>query len=678
MDKRNKLKTPILETNSIALNYRDNTFGFRFSANSLSNPKVQKYSYKLENFESEWIEVNSLERYANYPKIPPGEYVFKVRAQNKNGEWSNNIRSIKITITPPWWQTIPAYFVYILLSILLITSFIAYRTKKIRASSRKLEQQVNERTSEINQLLAQKNEEFANVSHEFRTPLTLILGPIKQLLIEDKDNQKLNTIQRNGYRLLRMVDQLLNLETFRIKSITQKSPQAFGETIQLIAQAFRGVAVDKELAFNIKQIDKVYFDFTPDALDKIVLNLLSNAMKYTQKGGEISISAIREPSHYVISIQDTGIGISAENQNKVFERFNRILDDQSEQVTGAGIGLALVKSLVESHQGQIKLESEVNNGTLIQVTLPIINEVSAEQASQSSSNEIIAMEIMGLSKQGVPQENSSDDVQAKDAKDATALIIEDNDDMRQFITESIQHEYRVITANNGEEGVKLALEEVPDLIISDIMMPKMDGYQVTSALRSNFVTNHIPIVLLTARGDRDSRLKGWQQKADDYLTKPFDVEELLLRLKNLLDIRDILKKRFAETAFEPAPLPSSDNNNSDSKQKQQQLEFTDKVNRVLEELHGNQNLSVSQIAQNFAMSDRQFFRKLKNTVDMSPSEYLRRFRLEKAKTLIREGKSSSAVAYEAGFTSQSYFGKCFKAQFGMSPGEFKKQCEIVN
>jgi len=671
------LKKPIHLVDEVSLKHNQNSFAFTFSSlHPFSQNKII-YEYQLEGYEESAHSVDNTKRYANYTNIPPGNYVFHVKSIYNNEFYGTHTAKISITISPPFWRTHFAYLLYLIFMVLIISSFITYRTKRLTQRSKELESQVAERTKEVQQLLAQKNEEFANVSHEFRTPLSLILGPTAQLLKENQNNNtqsRLNIIQRNGYRLLRMVDQLLNLETFRVKSITQKTPQAFGESIKLIAEAFADIAKEKAINFSIGQIDSVYFEFTPDALEKIVLNLLSNAIKYTPENGSINIEAKRtHENHYVITVTDSGIGIAKEQHDKIFERFNRVIDEHSEQITGAGIGLALVKSLVEAHQGSIQLNSKLGQGTEIKINLPIINEVDKEQVSTHHSDEIIALELMSLSAQRHMVDGSQDSQQDTNNQ-STVLIIEDNTDMRNYIADSIRSEYHVITAKNGKEGVDIALREVPDLIISDIMMPLMDGYQVAHSLRENDITNHIPIVLLTARGDKKSRLKGWQEKADEYLTKPFDDEELKIRLANLLAIRNILKKRFGEVVFTEQPSTTdSEEDDLEKLKSDQQQAFLQKLNQVIDQVYADPKIAIIDIAKSLAMSDRQLSRKLKSITDLTPVEYLRRYRLEQGKILLRQGRPSTIVAHDVGFSSQSYFGKCFKAQFGVSPSEFLKK-----
>lgn len=680
------LDKSISYTEELVLSHEEIMFSFEFAALEYLRPGKIQYAYKMEGFDEKWINAPVTRRFATYMNVPSGQYVFKVKTTNRKGIWNEEVQTLNVTILPPPWLTWWAKTIYVLLAVSLLLSVYLLRTASLRRRAENLQRSVEERTQQladekeklaleknkVEQLLSQKNEEFANVSHEFKTPLTLILGPLSQVINNVKTPEeisRLGIVQRNAYRLLRMVDQLLNLETFRIRTISRRVPTAFGKTIRLLAEAFSDITQEKSIQLNVNEIEDVNFEFTVDALEKIMLNLLSNAVKYTNPGGSISVTSIRtNDDHLEIVVSDTGIGIPEDKLEVIFERYNRVLDENSERVTGAGIGLALVKSLVEAHGGSVSIDSKLDAGTTVSIRLPIVNEVAKLDSQQAISDEFIAMELMSLSRQ---QTNSSNKEDGREFEDDSAkpslLVIEDNTDMRDFIVENLRKEYNVKTASNGEAGVALAIEHVPDLIISDIMMPKMDGYQVTSALRSNKATNHIPIILLTAKGDLGSRLKGWKENADEYLTKPFNIEELLLRTKNLLNIRSILKKRFAETAFDDKSFPNVDES---SPQDKEQALFIENLNKILEGVYFNSEIKINDISVELAMSERQFHRKLKSIVDLSPTEYLRRFRLNKARELLKQGKSANFAAFEVGFSSQSYFSRCFKAQYGVSPSNY--------
>ena len=364
------LDQPLTGLDELTLTYKDYVFGFEFAGLHYANPDNNRYAYKMENYDEDWQYTDARYRRATYSNLDPGDYVFKLRGSNNHGLWSEQARTVNIKVLPPPWATPWAYTLYVILSIAALVGFIRYRTAALEKRSKVLEQSVKARTEEladeknkVEQLLSRKNEEFANVSHEFRTPLTLILGPLGQVLKTgpaEPTNGRLQVVRRNAFRLLRMVDQLLNMETFRVKAITQKAPQAVGRINQTIAEAFKDLAEEKGIAMTLGQVDEVNFEFTVDAMEKIVLNLVSNAIKYTKSGGTIHFEALRQPDDtFKITVRDTGIGIPPDKLDSVFDRFNRVLDENSEQVTGAGIGLALVKSLVDAHQGQITIDSEL-------------------------------------------------------------------------------------------------------------------------------------------------------------------------------------------------------------------------------------------------------------------------------------------------------------------------------
>ena len=628
-----------------------------------------------------WTETDPFTRSVSFSYIPPGQYLFEVYGSNADGKWSDEPAVVSFAILPPIWLTWWAKIAYFFLGLVGILMFNYKRTQSIRKKAENLENLVHKRTEElaqekqiVEQLLDQKKEEFANVSHEFRTPLTLILGPIQNLLnsnLRSTTREKLEMAKRNSYRLLRMVDQLLHMEKFKVQQISDEEPQAIKPMFSLISQSFKDLALEKNIELVVERIEDIWIRFTPDALEKILLNLLSNALKYTEEGGKIYLSVFKdEYDQVIIIVRDTGIGISKEQQPKIFERYQRVLDEHSEKITGAGIGLALVKELVEAHSGTIQLDSEVGKGSIFTVKLANAMNSAPEEQDSGINTEILELELESIRNQTAQIINEQiKSAEMNDDGKTKLLVIEDNPDMRAYIIDTLSSHYHCLEAPNGKAGVEVAIETIPDLIISDVMMPEMDGYEVSKALKEDEKTSHIPLILLTARGDKESRMKGWKGHADEYLTKPFDEDELLIRVENLLSIRNILRHRFVKENFEgksESQLKEIGLNDKDQ-------QFIQKLNDTLDELHCNSTFEVSEMASRVAMSERQLQRKLKAVLDHSPNEYLRAYRLNRAKKLLLQGSRVGDVADDVGFTSQAYFAKCFKAQFGMTARQYQQQ-----
>jgi signal transduction histidine kinase/DNA-binding response OmpR family regulator/ligand-binding sensor domain-containing protein len=665
---------------------------FTFAALSYSDIKANHFKYRVKELSDLWTETTSNTATLSY--LPVGDFEFQVLGSNGDGVWSDLPAVVSLKVFPPFWFTWWAKLTYFIMAIFVAYSIFYSRTQVIRNRSKHFEEMVNQRTLElakekaiVEKLLAKKNDEFANVSHEFRTPLTLILGPIQNLLrsnIRSTTRQKLEMAKRNGYRLLRMVDQLLNMEKFKVQQIMSNQHIKVKPVVNLISQSFKELAQEKNITMHIEKVDDVYIDFSVDAFEKIMLNLLSNALKYTKSGGEIRVTIVEYGDQQIqITVKDTGIGIPEDKQNTIFERYNRVLDEHSEKITGAGIGLALVKELVEVHQGTVTLESKLGVGSTFIVTLNAINSVDLV-TPVSVNNEMIELELESIRGQdAIKHQSNSQDYTVNDTNSpddepglstenkTTLLVIEDNPDMREYIIDSLSNEYFCLEAPNGKDGVSIAIKNIPDLIISDVMMPEMDGYQVSQILKEDEKTSHIPLILLTARGDKESRLRGWRTHADEYLTKPFDSDELNIRVENLLSIRNILRSRFANEELEnktPAQLINAGMNEKDQ-------HFIEKINECCDNNYSDSEFEISKIAQSVFMSERQLQRKLKALVDRSPSDYLRVYRLNKAKVKLRQGGRVSNIALDVGFGSQAYFSKCFKAQFGMTAKQYQASTE---
>jgi signal transduction histidine kinase len=457
------LKENIITAKQLTLTHKENNFAFNFANINYLNTDKLSYQYRLAGYDN-WSDVARENLTANYTNIPAGEYQFQVRVTSKNGQWNGDETNIALLILPPWWFTTFALILYSLLIIISIYLVIHFRTQALRNKADELERSVQRRTIELAQekekverLLEQKNEEFANLSHEFRTPLTLILGTSSQLLnsgMEDKQLNRIEVIKRNGYRLLRMVDQLLNIETFRVKAISQKSLQYTGNIIRQLVDAFTDLALEKGIKLQVINIEDIDFELVDDALEKIVVNLLSNAIKYTHNGGSITLETKRTLNNELyIQIVDTGIGIPSGQLDSVFEKYNRVLSKESEQITGAGIGLALIKELIISHSGSISLTSELGSGTTITVLLPIINEGKEKLQNNAilqnvQIDNIVAMELMSLTQQTAPSpvKNSANFSSTAQEEKIRILIIEDNPDMNQYMVDCLVNDYIVHSA----------------------------------------------------------------------------------------------------------------------------------------------------------------------------------------------------------------------------------------
>ncbi|HYF30869.1 MAG TPA: ATP-binding protein [Chitinophagaceae bacterium] len=533
----------------------------------------------------------------------------------------------------------------------------------------RLNEQARAEADHIRDLDEIKSRFFANISHEFRTPLTLIRGPLQQ--IEEQASakakhdatvsvswHKISTMRRHTDRLLELVNQLLDLS--RLDSGKMRLQVSKGEVIQTLralAASFESMAERKQIHYHMhfpEQSQIAYYD--RDKLEKIVTNLLGNAFKYTPEKGSVSLIVQTDEKRLRLSVEDSGPGIAKKELDKVFDRFYQAEGNEDK---GTGIGLALVKELTDLYRGQISVSSDPGKGSRFRVSLPI-------DAASFKQEELIYASEADQDTEIVYINDNAGDVPAGwhvqlGADLPLLLIIEDNTDLRNLIIEIVQHEYRVIQATNGKEGYELAVREVPDIIISDVMMPLMDGFTLAEKIKKDECTSHIPIILLTAKASQSHRIAGLETGADDYLTKPFDYKELLARLRNLLNQRKLLRRKFAgELIVKPAEISvnSADEN------------FLNKVMQAIETNMGEEDFGVEELSRAVAMSRSQLHRKLVALTGQSPSEILRNTRLLRAKELLqKKAGTPSEVAFRVGFSSHTYFSKCFKEEFGISPSE---------
>jgi len=684
----------ISDLKELDLSYDENDLRFDYVGLHYGDPSKNQYKYKLEGFDKDWIDAGT-QRNATYTNLNAGEYVFRVKACNADGVWNEEGASLKIIIPPPFWATWWAYGFY-----LIIFGSILYGIRKYEMNRQlwkhRMELETVEATKykEINRM---KSHFFANISHEFRTPLTLILGPSENILTEapsENTVKQAGAIKRNANRLLLLISQLLDLSKLEAGKLELKASRAnIVSFIKGFTMSFESLAEGKNITLKVsaeKEQIELYFD--KEKMIKIMSNLLSNAFKFTQEGGYITVTINEKNLDSVyIKVGNNGIGVAKEKLSKLFDRFYQVDDSNTREQEGTGIGLALVKELVELHQGKISVDSEPGDpnktGTgwtefIIELPLGrkhlrnyeiIEDEVSADEVimsyAESGAKKLNEFDILDSSRQqdgqalSISNRTTQNDSEADEDK-IIILVVEDNADVREFIKDSLGNGFQIQEASNGEMGVWKAEQIIPDLIISDIMMPKMDGNELTRILKNNEKTSHIPIILLTAKSEQESKLEGLETGADDYLTKPFDIKELLIRIKNLINIRRKLQERYSSVDYFHVKKET------EKKLTNLEEQFICKVMEVIENHLSEEAFTIEQFGKEVGMSRVQLHRKLKALSGKSASHYLRSVRLQKAKKMIEEQKGNiSEIAYSVGFSSPQYFTRTFKEEFGYPPSE---------
>ena len=685
----------ISEMKELDLSYNENDLRFDYVGLHYADPSKNRYKYKLEGYDKDWVDAGT-QRNATYTNLSAGEYVFKVTACNEDDVWNKEGASIKIKIPPPFWATLWAYSLYILFGLVLLYSIRRYELNRSNLKNQvKLDAVKLKEREEMDKM---KSRFFANISHEFRTPLTLISGPIDKILSKHSDEETVkqgSVIKKSANRLLGLINQLLDLSKLEAGKLELKASNSnIVSFIKGITMSFESAAERKDITLKVKaEKEEIELYFDKEKMTKIMANLLSNAFKFTPEGGEItvSLSLIPSPSgrgmskgqgegSVQITVFDTGIGISEEELPKLFDRFYQVDSSQTREHEGTGIGLALTKELVELHHGTISVESKLGSWTEFTVTLlvgskhlkdeEIINEpvilTPLERGKNLSEKFVDDINLVDSSRQKVGQASQApqNDNEINEDKNII-LVVEDNRDVREFIKDSLGKEFQIEEASNGEQGVRKAEQIIPDLIISDIMMPKMDGNEFTRRIKNDERTSHIPVILLTAKSEQQSRLEGLETGADDYLTKPFDTKELLIRINNLIAIRQNLQKKFSGGRI----IPRKD----EKKLSRIDEKFLNKVFEISEKHLPEEEFSIEEFSNEAGMSRSQLHRKIKALTGKSPSLYLRSVRLTKAKKMIEEKAGNiSEIAYTVGFSSPIYFSRCFKDEFGYPPSDLVK------
>lgn len=659
----------ITELKVVELSYSQNDLHLEFVALHYSYPANNQYKYKLENFDNNWIDAGT-QRNATYTNLDPGEYEFKVIASNCDGIWNETGTSIKIIINPPIWATTWAYLLYALLTLALIYFFWKLNLRRIKAKHEyEMSKFEAEKLHEVDEM---KSRFFANISHEFRTPLTLILGPAKDIIEKSKDNeakQNAGLIKRSANRLFGLVNQLLDLSKLEAGKMKLETREI--DIIPLLkglVLSFSSLAERKKitLSFNTTE-EKINVYLDRDKIEKIINNLLSNAFKFTPEGGKIDFTVTKQTNTLELRISDSGKGIAKDHLDKIFDRFYQIDRSYTREQEGTGIGLALTKELVELHKGKIKVESEEGKGTTFIVRIPLGRDHLKPEEIVGEKTETLVQtpkEDFELVTETTNRKEKTDIDLLLETDKPLLLVVEDNSDVRKYIISHLEENYRIQEAVDGEDGLKEAFNHIPDLIISDVMMPKMDGFELCNKLKTDERTSHIPIIMLTAKATSQDKISGYETGADDYIMKPFDAAELKVRIKNLIEIRRRLQEKFTKADFVIK--------RGDIKINSLDEKFIGKLMIIIEKHIAEENFTIEEFESEIAMSKSQIYRKLKALTGKSPSRFVRSVRLLKAKKMISEHQATIAeIAYSTGFGSPAYFTRCFKEEFGYSPSEMK-------
>lgn len=662
------LNTKIDYADKITLNHKENVFSIEYAALDYSNPNGVSYAYKLEGFDENWV--NSQQRIANYTNIPPGDYIFKVKSTNSSGTWIDNERSLLITIKPSLWQTTWAYLFYFLLGglllyIILRSIFIYYRLKERIL----LEETQTEMRSRF----------FTEISHEIRTPLTMIVAPVENILQNEKTHSairpQLQLVLKNANRMLKMVNQILDLRKIQKQRLQIKEMPVGLYVEDMCNTAFKPTE-DQAIELSVNnQLGSEMIWADPDAIEKLLYNLVSNSIKHTPKGKKIEINLFRKDKMIALQVKDQGEGMSKEILSKLFSRFVSYNKDKSKPSTG--IGLSIVKEVVDKHHARISVESGENKGS----TITVLFQTGRDHFANDNNIDIISADSnFGEAAAILSEENemiSGLHAEENNHRQLSIMVVEDDSDLRDFIKSVLANDYVVYEAKNGREGYENAVKFMPDIILSDIMMPEMDGITLLRKLRTDERISHIPVILLTAKTSVDDELEGINVGADDYITKPFSLKLLTAKISNILRQRKHLASYLLKGTYnKPAEAIQELSEPKIVITEQDELFLMNLRKDILENIDKSE-FSIDDLARNANLSRRLFFSKVKSLSGLAPIEFVREVRLNHAAELISTQQYRiKEVVYMVGFSDVRYFAQCFKKTFGMTPMEYKEKSKV--
>ena len=675
--KNSPLINVISKTKEIVLNHYQSSFTFEYVGVNYTRGENNQYAYFLEGFDENWNYVKTT-RSATYKNVPPGDYTFMVKASNNDEIWNDTTRTLEIKILAPWWKTNLALFIFILIT--LTTVLIIYNFLNVRLKERQQIKKEREERAQDEALNAKKIQFFTNISHEFRTPLTLILNPL-EAIIENKSvklphdiSEKHATIYKNSKRLSRLIDELMDFRKLQFNKMSINASKFEIVTfVKEVVSHFEEEAVQRNIILSVEnQQENTSIWADPSMLEKIIFNLLSNAFKATKDNGMVSIN-IQIPLQPIdfpllngkedfygieISILDSGIGIDKKDLGHIFTRFYQSNEMDKQYYGGTGIGLEVVKNFIDLHMGIIEVRSEQKKGTEFKILLPLGSKhlnLSKTDSNSKTNDEIYEQ----INKSEINLETANNGERNK----KTVLIVEDNSELRNYLKNELKADYKVKIAINGKEGLLMAVKFIPDLVISDVMMPIMDGFEMCHKIKNDLRISHIPLLMLTAKGMQIDRVKGIDSGADVYLNKPFNMHVLKAHLSQLISSRQILFNKYYNG------VSDKELRNTTSLDKQ----F---ITNILEYIHENITdpaLNVENLADKLLISRSKLYRKIKALTGNTANEFIRNIRLEKAKQFLENSDYSiSEISYKTGFSSPSYFTKCYKIQFGILPTDVRK------